>query len=1520
MICFDHRKVKGVSRAAIFSRKRITAGTELTFDYQWDRKRGRATTKCFCNSPSCRGTLEVPNQQDGEEEARMQGHWKIPKPDEQGESLINRIVKVYFFGNQEYFVAKVTKFRPDDNHHFLTWQPDGDESWEDLSKDDWMILDEEAEEFVIRRKTTDNTPGASPRETPSIQSEHFSATINSDPSNEPRNVLWVESTVKEILNAKRIIQKAEHSFRVTVTMTRSSREEDISVVGPCDGPEKFWKLIIEGLHPSKAIAYLKKNIEATTTKVGGEDSRFSNRSDSQASPSVKAYIAIPRQIAEKFKQISTSSRVKFRDVNFSSFGLIGESKCIDLVELSGPAESVDSIKCDLWDQLQPQSIDPKPGSGSKEGALGFRAALMDQQFLNILWNCDISIKAVSSHELTTESPFFSDFEKSQGCHLKIIKENNNPSGASAKTSTRETKDAAYTLYISAHPSRVQQLWDLIRQRGEQLQQGVRFLFKDYHTALVSHVIKFSKGKPNSFTEYIKKATEVDISVDATITKGWIVLDGRSSARRGSADDNMALAEKLLRLQLLSTRNAVDRERQYWFGRDWYALLELLDTKDESNLNQVIGRTSIPLIHSEEVYITLCKELAELNSSLQLPPGIAAHACVILYRCIVLSRAGVNFTFSKPREIALACLFIANKSQRVVKWKGLDEILKVAMSIFHPESPFSVNSDEAKSKEQQILSAESFIVNALAFDVFWTGMDWMVSIAVNKAGMSRPLLENAVACCHTGSILAAGPGLWLKFGPACVFAAVAGLMSVDITPLILALQLKPSDVSCAASLIVRFIESQDNHEGGSRSKKRRDRSKTTLSPGIQSTMISGLAHIVGHCEAMQRSFQSNENNGRISNLARVFLNVDPVVAMEKIIPVLPRMESECNCCIQVENLESVPGEKCNILLEGGWRGVSKAQSELLNILNERFSNIEEVDISQVSRVRRALWQELRLVISKSPPQDRRFRLEDIALAEGEAKNKNIIRGYASNRTLSSSGVGFTTSSPLKSSTGIISDSFFAQEKLMQGRQSHNETLCELYESLFLSDDDSKGQTESIYNPLPVRTGSTMTSGGELLKKVALKRWPSKKAESKEIIRTSQESMSMGFSASALQEFQILYQFHIKESGSTGHPNIVFPLAIGSPTESNNKKISSESSSSDLFSLAKNSVLSLPLSNYLMGEPTTTKSASSVADQRPYILLDYSPLALQDVLTRRKRNSQIDMRHDIITPVIFASWFHDILSACETCHENNIILRMIKPDQISLGEDGVARFAEFSGAVASTFQSSEESRKNINFRKAKRDVGSDIYDPYQAPEILLGSIEFTRESDMWSIGAMMAALLLGKPLFTGRDRSTFLAGIFKVCGSPSPKNFPEAKTSYYYEKAKSMCSKNYKPGVQKALCHLIGDESLEQDYSDAIDLIASILRLDPAERITATGALSHKFMLKHRDFIRNEKLNHSLSFAKDWENARSTLGFPSTLRLSEKNTAFQNTFSLPLQNSAKKSADSDVRNGSGQPHLKRLKTSF
>ena len=56
-------------------------------------------------------------------------------------------------------------------------------------------------------------------------------------------------------------------------------------------------------------------------------------------------------------------------------------------------------------------------------------------------------------------------------------------------------------------------------------------------------------------------------------------------------------------------------------------------------------------------------------------------------------------------------------------------------------------------------------------------------------------------------------------------------------------------------------------------------------------------------------------------------------------------------------------------------------------------------------------------------------------------------------------------------------------------------------------------------------------------------------------------------------------------------------------------------------------------------------------------------------------------------------------------------------------------------------------------------------YRAPDILLGSKNYTTSVDIWSVGCIFAEMVNRKPLFAGHDERDQLNKIFAIRGTPS-----------------------------------------------------------------------------------------------------------------------------------------------------------
>ena len=61
-------------------------------------------------------------------------------------------------------------------------------------------------------------------------------------------------------------------------------------------------------------------------------------------------------------------------------------------------------------------------------------------------------------------------------------------------------------------------------------------------------------------------------------------------------------------------------------------------------------------------------------------------------------------------------------------------------------------------------------------------------------------------------------------------------------------------------------------------------------------------------------------------------------------------------------------------------------------------------------------------------------------------------------------------------------------------------------------------------------------------------------------------------------------------------------------------------------------------------------------------------------------------------------------------------------------------------------------------------------YRAPEILLGSIEYSTPIDIWSVGVIFVEIVTKAPPFTGDSEIDQLYRIFRICGTPNEEIWP------------------------------------------------------------------------------------------------------------------------------------------------------
>lgn len=124
-------------------------------------------------------------------------------------------------------------------------------------------------------------------------------------------------------------------------------------------------------------------------------------------------------------------------------------------------------------------------------------------------------------------------------------------------------------------------------------------------------------------------------------------------------------------------------------------------------------------------------------------------------------------------------------------------------------------------------------------------------------------------------------------------------------------------------------------------------------------------------------------------------------------------------------------------------------------------------------------------------------------------------------------------------------------------------------------------------------------------------------------------------------------------------------------------------------------------------------------------------------------------------------------------------------------------------------------------------------YRAPELVFEATEYTTAIDIWSLGCVMAELLLGNPLFPGDSGVDQLIEIIKILGTPTNEEIQAMNPSH-----SSFKFPQIKP-------HPWPKVFRNKAPNEAVDLISKLLRYKPMTRLLPFEMLSHPFFDELRE---------------------------------------------------------------------------
>ncbi|MCJ1373375.1 negative regulator of the PHO system [Loxospora ochrophaea] len=184
------------------------------------------------------------------------------------------------------------------------------------------------------------------------------------------------------------------------------------------------------------------------------------------------------------------------------------------------------------------------------------------------------------------------------------------------------------------------------------------------------------------------------------------------------------------------------------------------------------------------------------------------------------------------------------------------------------------------------------------------------------------------------------------------------------------------------------------------------------------------------------------------------------------------------------------------------------------------------------------------------------------------------------------------------------------------------------------------------------------------------------------------------------------------------------------------------------------------------------------------------------------------------ITIKSFMLQLLQGIAFCHENRVLHRDLKPQNLLINSKGQLKLADFGLARAFGIPVNTFSNEVVTLW-------------YRAPDVLLGSRTYNTSIDIWSAGCIMAEMYTGRPLFPGTTNEDELQKIFRLMGTPSERSWPGI--SQFSE---------YKPNT-----HVYATQDLRlilpQIDSLGLDLLSRMLQLRPEMRISAKEALAHQW---------------------------------------------------------------------------------
>ena len=232
-------------------------------------------------------------------------------------------------------------------------------------------------------------------------------------------------------------------------------------------------------------------------------------------------------------------------------------------------------------------------------------------------------------------------------------------------------------------------------------------------------------------------------------------------------------------------------------------------------------------------------------------------------------------------------------------------------------------------------------------------------------------------------------------------------------------------------------------------------------------------------------------------------------------------------------------------------------------------------------------------------------------------------------------------------------------------------------------------------------------------------------------------------------------------------------------------------------------------------------------------------------QQSANQGVKENELIVDVEVIKSFMYQMLRGLAFCHENRILHRDLKPQNLLINTQGHLKLADFGLARAFGIPVNTFSSEVVTLW-------------YRAVDVLLGSKSYTTSIDMWSAGCILAELYTTRPLFPGKDDKDQLQMIFTVLGTPTEGTWPNLSQMPQWKPPGVVYPAARLSQYAPLQCILDSDAQSSNNYNNnninligggGMDLLERMVVYEPLMRISAADALKHPFFDSVPDHIKH-----------------------------------------------------------------------